>query len=228
MRSPRYARLSLDWGPTLIDASASLAIIQEAISTYPGVVVTTGLNISGSVLLDLASRSDFAGAVVFVDTGYHFPQTLSLWEELRDRYVTMHFITLCADNPPDTLYRSDPELCCSLNKVAPLEDYLAEHRVPAVLNARTRVSSPGRRDLRVVEHGSRVRINPLVEWSYEDLEDYLEDRGIPYHPLYREGYLSMGCWPCTGPVQPGQDPRSGRFKGQGRGECGIWLGADKA
>ncbi|KJE75589.1 phosphoadenylyl-sulfate reductase [Ferrimicrobium acidiphilum] len=212
----------------MADLNASIAVIEEAIGSYPDLAVTTGLNISGSVLLDLVSRSNFSGAVLFVDTGYHFPQTLSLWEELQDRYSEMNFVALGADNPPDTLYSRDPELCCSLNKVAPLENYLQEHRVSAVLNARTRVSSPGRRDLSVIEHGTRVRINPLIEWSYEDLEHYLEDRDIPYHSLYHEGYLSMGCWPCTGPVKPGQDPRSGRFMGQGRSECGIWLDVKKA
>ena len=154
----------------MADLNASLAVISEAISTYPDLAVTTGLNISGSVLLDLVSRSNFTGSVLFVDTGYHFPQTLSLWEQLSSRYSKMNFMTLGADNPPDTLYSSDPELCCSLNKVAPLEDYLQEHGVSAVLNARTRASSPGRRDLSVIEHGARVRINPLIEWSYEDLD----------------------------------------------------------
>jgi phosphoadenosine phosphosulfate reductase len=146
----------------LADLNASIVVIEEAIGTYPDLAVTTGLNISGSVLLDLVSRSSFSGAVLFVDTGYHFPQTLSLWQELQDRYSEMNFVTLSADNTPDTLYGRDPELCCSLNKVAPLENYLQEHGVSAVLNARTRVSSPGRRDLAVVERGARVRSIPLL------------------------------------------------------------------
>lgn len=200
----------------------SLETIAWALDAYPEIKMTTGLNISGTVLLDLAHRSGFTGELLFVDTGYHFPQTIALWERLDAMYPNVSFNLLGAGNDYTTLHQSDPIRCCEINKVAPLNDYLATSKPRALLNARTRESAPGRKDLAVVEEGSPIKVNPILEWSRMELEAYVAERELPEHELYADGFLSMGCWPCTRAVKPGEDPRAGRFVGQGRTECGIW------
>lgn len=201
---------------------ATRARIEWALAHHPGLAITTGLNISGSVLIDVAVNAGFSGEVLFVDTGYHFPQTLDFWDLLKNRYGQAQFVTLDGEGSAEALYLSDPQRCCAVNKVAPLYDYLARRNIPALLNARTRDSATTRGALAEVEQGDPVRINPLIAWTRKDLEAYRQEADLPLHPLYLEGFLSMGCWPCTRAVRAGEDPRAGRFEGQARTECGIW------
>lgn len=196
--------------------------ITWAIGKFPNLKMSTGLNVSGQVLIDLAAKAGYQGELLFVDTGYHFPETVKLFSELDQRYPEITFRTLSADSATEDLYLSEPEKCCQINKIDPLQAYLADTRTDAILNARTRASSPTRRDLQMVEAGPTYRINPLTLWSQNDLDTYLAANEIPPHPLYELGFTSMGCWPCTRAIKPGEDPRSGRFVGQGRLECGIW------
>lgn len=197
-------------------------IIRWAISRYPELVMTSGLNISGAVLLDLAANAGFSGEVLFVDTGFHFPETLEYWDNLRQTYTAIKFIKLSPVADKGFLFQSDPVQCCQINKVTPLETYLKELSPEALLNARTRDSSSSRKSLEIVEQGIPLKINPLITWTRKDLESYIENNGLRLHPLYKQGYLSMGCWPCTQAVKPGHNARSGRFIGQSRTECGIW------
>lgn len=184
--------------------------------------MTTGLNISGTVLLDLAAKADFNGEVLFVDTGFHFPETLEYWDHLSKRYPGIKFIKLNTEAETGFLFETDPIQCCEINKVTPLEDYLSKKTPSALLNARTRDSAAGRKSLSLIENGNPIKINPLITMTRRDLEQYVIDHNISTHPLYKDGFLSMGCWPCTKAVRPGEDPRSGRFVGQSRTECGIW------
>ncbi len=207
---------------SLSSSTAPYQTVEWAISTYHDLVMTTGLNLSGLVLLDIAVSAGYKGDVVFVNTGFHFPETLELWTNLQQKYPEPNFVTLEPDSETGYLFETDPVQCCQINKVSPLDRYLERTRPTALLNARTRESSQTRRSLVLVEDGDPVRINPLIEMSRKDLEAYSVEHGIEKHPLYENGFLSMGCWPCTKAVRNGDDPRSGRFAGQGRTECGIW------
>jgi phosphoadenosine phosphosulfate reductase len=203
----------------------SREIVQQAVLNYSDLTMTTGLNLSGTVLLDLATDEGFCGELLFVDTGFHFPQTLSLWGQLKDRYPMVNFITLTErgnESDPEALYLTDPAECCSINKIQPLNRYLEQKRPRALLNARTQGSASTRSNLAPIEPGDPIRFNPLFAWGQYDLEDYAERHRLDVHPLYQEGYLSLGCWPCTRAVRPGEDARAGRFNSQGRTECGIW------
>jgi phosphoadenosine phosphosulfate reductase len=184
--------------------------------------MTTGLNLSGLVLLDIAVSAGYKGDVVFVNTSFHFPETLELWANLQRKYPEPNFITLEPETETGYLFETDPVRCCQINKVSPLDRYLARTRPTALLNARTRESSQTRSSLVLVEDGDPARINPLIEMTRKDLEVYSVEHSIDKHPLYENGFLSMGCWPCTKAVRNGEDPRSGRFAGQGRTECGMW------
>ncbi|NNN19028.1 MAG: phosphoadenosine phosphosulfate reductase family protein [Acidimicrobiaceae bacterium] len=196
--------------------------IRWALAEFNNPIITTGLNLSGTVLLDISARAGFAGDVIFVDTGFHFPETLSFWDSLEARYTQMRFKKLGPTLETGPLFETDPLGCCKLNKIAPLEQYLSEVKPSALINARTRESAIGRSGLKEFESGSPAQINPLVNLTRADLEEYANIANLTIHPLYLYGFMSMGCWPCTKPVRAGDDPRSGRFSGQGRTECGLW------
>ena len=200
----------------------STKLIADAISDHSDLTITTGLNVAGTVLIELASKEGFVGDVVFVDTGYHFPETISFYKNLADRYEAIEFVTLASKTPFEDGFMEDPARCCEINKVEPLFAYLEEMSPSAILNGRTRDSAKTRTNLSPFEEGKPLKINPLYKWTTRSLIEFAEANSLPIHPLVPRGYLSMGCWPCTKAVEDGQDPRSGRFVGQGRIECGIW------
>lgn len=234
-RAPREAAGHTDTSaPAFAPDTDPLDVIGWALSTYPDLRMPSAFNLNGVVLLDLAARAGYRGEVVFVDTGYHFPETLATRDRLAVRYPQMTFVTLNAgagpedgQTPPD-LYASDPDACCAVRKVAPLQAYLREKAPSALLNARSRDQASTRADIPFVEAGgARVKINPLAHWTRERLEAYAAEHGLPVNPLYFDGFLSVGCWTCTRAVRPGEDARAGRWAGKGKTECGLWAGDGK-
>lgn len=211
-----------------------IEIIRWALETYPDLLMPSAFNLNGVVLLDLAVRAGYRGKVVFVDTGFHFPETLATRDRLSARYPELDFVTLNAGAHPDDgqtpsdLYAADPDACCAARKVQPLQRYLREQGPSALLNARSRDQAATRADIPVVEEGgARVKINPLAHWTREELEAYAKEHDLPVNPLYWDGFLSVGCWPCTRAVKSGEDPRAGRWAGKGKTECGLWAGENK-
>ncbi|GAA5503538.1 phosphoadenosine phosphosulfate reductase [Deinococcus xinjiangensis] len=211
-----------------------IEIIRWALETYPDLLMPSAFNLNGVVLLDLAVRAGYRGKVVFVDTGFHFPETLATRDRLAARYPELDFVTLNAGAHPDDgqtpsdLYTQDPDACCAARKVQPLQRYLREQGPSALLNARSRDQAATRADIPVVEEGgARVKINPLAHWTREELEAYAKEHDLPVNPLYWDGFLSVGCWPCTRAVKSGEDPRAGRWAGKGKTECGLWAGENK-
>lgn len=205
-----------------------LVVIRWALEEYPDLLMPSGFNLGGLVLIDLAAKAGYTGEVVFVDTGYHFPETLKTSERLGARYPQMRFVTLSAGLPEEPWgkerYRSDPDGCCAVRKVAPLRDYLALKQPRALLNARSRDQADTRAAIGFLEPGQRLRINPLAYWTRERLEAYARLHDLPINPLYWSGFLSIGCWPCTRAVRPGEHARAGRWDGKGKSECGLWVG----
>lgn len=214
--------------PSWTPATHPLEVIEWALHRHPNLLMPSGFNLNGVVLIDLAAQAGYRGEVVFVDTGYHFPQTLQTRDQLAVRYPGLEFVTLGAGLPEEPWegeqYRSDPDGCCAVRKVQPLQDYLARKQPSALLNARSREQTNTRAAIPFIEPGTRLRINPLAYWSKEQLEAYAKRAGLPLNPLYWEGFLSIGCWPCTRAVRPGEDTRAGRWEGKGKTECGLWVG----
>ncbi|WP_229752875.1 phosphoadenylyl-sulfate reductase [Deinococcus aerophilus] len=213
--------------------AATHDLLTWALTAHPDALMPSAFNLNGVVLIDLAVRAGYHGEVVFVDTGYHFPETLQTRDRLAARYPGLTFVTLNAgatpedgQTPPD-LYARDPDACCAARKVAPLQRYLREKNPSALLNARSRDQATTRADIPVVEHGARIKINPLASWTRPQLEAYAREHSLPVNPLYADGFLSVGCWTCTRAVRPGEDVRAGRWAGQGKTECGLWAGAGK-
>ncbi|MCB1404637.1 MAG: phosphoadenylyl-sulfate reductase, partial [Rhodobacteraceae bacterium] len=132
---------------------------------------------------------------------------------------------LAALDPDGTLHRRDPDACCVVRKVAPLDRALRHW--PVVLSGRKRFQSATRAALEVFEaDGDRLRVNPLAHWSATDIRAYMDRHALPRHPLVAKGFPSIGCAPCTTRVAPGEDMRAGRWRGTGKSECGIHFGAD--
>lgn len=184
-----------------------------------------------AVLLHLISQIDPALPVLFLETGKHFPETLAYRDTLVERLGLTGLINLEPD--PELLARRDetglrwsydPDGCCEIRKVLPLAAALSGY--DATLTGRKAFQSATRANLPRFEVDSsdsqgRLKINPLIDWTADDLANYMAEHDLPRHPLVEQGYPSIGCSPCTHKVAPGEDPRSGRWKGWDKTECGI-------
>jgi phosphoadenosine phosphosulfate reductase len=169
--------------------------------------------------------------VLFLDTDKHFPETLAYRDELVERLGLANLQVLTPD-PADLAARDenglrwswDPDGCCELRKVKPLAKALA--RFDASITGRKAFQSNTRAQLPRFEIDNsdaqgRLKVNPLIDWTAQDIDAYFAAHGLPRHPLVAEGYPSIGCSPCTHKVAPGEDPRSGRWAGWDKTECGI-------
>jgi phosphoadenosine phosphosulfate reductase len=163
--------------------------------------------------------------VLFLQTGKHFPETLRYRSELAARLGLTDVRDLCPvdadmNDASDELWFYDPDACCALRKVRPLERALGGF--DAVVTGRKRHQAATRRKLEFVERdGERVRINPLADWTREQVAAEFHRRGLPPHPLVAEGFASIGCGPCTRPVGAHEDIRAGRWAHAPKVECGI-------
>jgi phosphoadenosine phosphosulfate reductase len=173
-----------------------------------------------AVLIDLATKVDPAIEVVFIDTGYHFPETLDTMEAVRRRYgLNLRIMTVPMHD--EELWKVDPENCCSAVKVGQLDRALLGKA--AWMSGLRRAEAPSRAQAPIVARDLRglVKVNPLATWTDEDVAGYIEDHDVPVNPLLSQGYLSIGCMPCTQPVADGDHPRAGRWAGLDKTECGL-------
>jgi len=197
---------------------------------FPGrIAVVSSFGTEAAVLLALVAEIDPAVPVIFLDTGKHFEATLEYRDELtaelglKDvRSVRPDWSALLAHDADGTLWRTSPDACCHLRKVLPLRRAL--DGFDAWITGRKRYQGEVRWDLPLIEAvDGKVKINPLAGWSLDRVEAAFQARGLPQHPLLADGYLSVGCRPCTRPTAPGTDLRSGRWAGLAKSECGIHL-----
>ncbi|MCX8278754.1 phosphoadenylyl-sulfate reductase [Phyllobacterium sp. 0TCS1.6C] len=193
------------------------------------IAVVSSFGAESSVLLHLIASVDRATPVLFLDTGKHFPATLRYRDDLiADLGMTdVHNIhplqqSLKQEDPYGAMSMTDKDRCCYLRKVEPMARAVAPYR--AWMTGRKQFQAATRTALPVFEAvGERIRINPLAHWNSADLKAYMIENHLPPHPLVAEGYLSIGCMPCTQPVRDGEDARSGRWVGSDKTECGIHL-----
>lgn len=166
--------------------------------------------------------------VIFIDTGFHFLETLAFRDELQARYdlnvvVVRPMIgkNQLFEKYGEGLYRRDPDLCCYINKVEPMQRALSE--MQAWVSGVRHDQSAHRSGLRVLEpqQSGLLRIHPMLNWTREEIWDYIERHRLPHHPLFSEGYLSVGCLPCTRPVSADEDERAGRWADKEKTECGL-------
>jgi phosphoadenosine phosphosulfate reductase len=198
-------------------ASAAVRWAWERFGT--GIVLASSFQ--DAVLLDIAMKVAPDIEVVFLDTQYHFPETLEFADELRDRYA----LNLTVVRPlvePDELWKIDTNECCTLRKVEPLARALDGKQAWMTGLRRSEASTRANAPIVGLDAGRGVvKVNPLAAWSDDDVHVYVKDHALPEHPLRDAGYQSIGCWPCTAPVGDGADARSGRWAGTGKTECGL-------
>ncbi|GAB3300922.1 phosphoadenylyl-sulfate reductase [Geodermatophilus aquaeductus] len=206
----------------------ALAVLRWAGETFGDDFAVTS-SMADGLLAHLASRAVPGVHVVFLDTGYHFAETIGT----RDWISSVLPITLMNVTPPRTvaeqdaehgpaLHDRDPDLCCSLRKVQPLAAALAGYT--AWGSGVRRDEAATRAGTRVVDWDAKrgmVKVNPLAAWTQDDVDAYIAEHQVPVNPLQEIGYASIGCAPCTRPVAPGEDPRAGRWAGRGKTECGL-------
>ena len=194
------------------------------------IALVSSFGAESAALLHLVSRIDASIPVLFLDTGKHFPETLAYRDELTDRFglnrVDLYpdLAELEARDNTGLRWSYDPDGCCELRKVKPLENALA--RYDASLTGRkafqssTRANLP-RFEVDMADAQGRLKINPLIDWDAQRIAAYFEEHDLPRHPLIERGFASIGCSPCTRAIKPGEDPRSGRWAGWDKVECGI-------
>jgi phosphoadenosine phosphosulfate reductase len=196
-------------------------VIQWAVDAFsPHLCLTASM--TDAVLIDLATRVDPAIEVVFIDTGYHFPETLETVEKVR-RHYGLNLRMMTVPTHDEELWKVDPGNCCSAVKVGQLDRALANKA--AWMSGLRRAEAEVRATAPIVARDLRglVKVNPLATWTDDDVLGYIADHDIIQNPLLHQGYPSIGCWPCTNPVAEGEDPRSGRWSGQDKTECGLHL-----
>jgi phosphoadenosine phosphosulfate reductase len=173
------------------------------------------------VLIDLAHQVVPDVEVVFLDTQYHFAETLWFVDTVRRRY-DLNVRVVSPEVDPDDRWLDDPDGCCAARKVVPMAKALAGRT--AWMTGLRRDETPTRIKTPVVGYDvgrGMVKVNPIADWTEIDVQRYAQDRSLPEHPLREKGYASIGCWPCTRPVAEGEDPRAGRWAGLDKAECGL-------
>jgi phosphoadenosine phosphosulfate reductase len=211
----------------LADATAEEALAWTARTFGDKWIVAS--NMQDAVLIDLAVQVRSTVDVLFLETGYHFAETIGTRDAVGTVYPDIRIVNAQAEQSVaeqeaqfGKLYESAPDRCCFLRKVVPLRRTLANY--DAWVTGVRRVDAPTRANTPIVgwdERNGLVKVNPLAAWSDERFHDYIAEHGILENPLVSEGYPSIGCAPCTAKVAVGADPRSGRWAGQGKTECGL-------
>jgi phosphoadenosine phosphosulfate reductase len=212
------------------EAASPEAVLRWAIEEFgPAVALATGFGAEGCVLVSMLSAINPGTRIFYLDTDLLFPETYALRDQLEARYG-VHFerratslsVSDQAAQYGERLWEREPDLCCRLRKVEPLREMLKGLR--AWVTAIRRDQSAERTHTGFVEWDRKfglVKINPLAAWSAHDVWNYIAKHDVPYNPLHDQGYPSIGCVPCTTPVQIGELPRAGRWRGNVKSECGI-------
>lgn len=205
-------------------------VLSWAAARFPSrLTFATGFGAEGCVIIDLIARHRLPIDLFTLDTGLLFPETYALWKRLETRYG----VTIRGVRPAQTveeqalahgerLWESAPDRCCGLRKIEPLRKAL--HGFDAWITAIRRDQTADRAHARVLERDHRfglVKVNPLVAWTSDDVQSYIRANDVPVNPLHAQGYPSIGCWPCTSAVRPDEDARAGRWRGNGKTECGL-------
>jgi phosphoadenosine phosphosulfate reductase len=214
-------------GEELAGATAAEALAWTARTFGDRFIVAS--NMQDAVLIDLAVQAKSDVDVLFLETGYHFAETIGTRDAVALTYPDIRIVDAAAEQSVadqeaefGLLNRTDPSQCCFLRKVVPLQRTLANY--DAWVTGVRRVDAPTRANTPIVGWDDRnglVKVNPIAAWTDEEFNDYVTANGILENPLVSDGYLSIGCAPCTAKPLAGADPRSGRWAGLAKTECGL-------
>ena len=221
--------IDVDTKATELEEATPQDTLKWALSTlHPRIILASSFGPEDIVLMHMAKDVEPDTHILFLETGFHFPETEELKARLRDEWklnlkeykravTALEFYQELGDRPFD----KDPERCCGINKVEPLRRALSQYE--AWITGMRREQSPTRANIKIVEQDgdNRIKINPLARWTKKEVWGYIHDRSLPYNPLHDQHYPSVGCFNCTRPVMPGEDERAGRWAGQDKTECGL-------
>jgi phosphoadenosine phosphosulfate reductase len=220
----------------LFEKSDPARVVEWAGATFgDGLVMSSSFGAESALLLHMATRVKPNIKVIYVNTGYLFPETHAFMEQLRLRLNLNVWIYRTRNDPiawlrthgePDPSYRNDVNACCAANKNEPFDRAMKELAPKAWLRGIRRNQAATRADRQFIEWTSRSNcyaVSPLLNWTSREIYGYMKAHDLPFHPLMDKGYLSIGCNPktCTQPITAGDDPRAGRWAGQAKVECGI-------
>ena len=207
-------------------------VLEHALTMLGKTAIVSSFGAESVVLLHMAAQIDRAAPVLFIDTELLFPETLAYQQQVAETLGLSNVQTLRADRArvferdnENLLHLHDPDACCALRKAEPLEAALQGY--DGWISGRKRYQGGTRAALELFEVDRplnrlpRIKINPLAHWDSGDLRAYIETHNLPRHPLVAKGFASIGCTPCTSPVGVGESPRAGRWRDQGKTECGI-------
>ena len=215
------------------EAKSPQDVLAYAIETYhPRIVLACSFGAEDVVLVDMVHRMNPDIPLFYLDTDFLFPETYATRDRIIERYQlkpaqVIQVKSLLtpqkqAASYGDALWTSNPDQCCQLRKVEPLTRVLQGY--DAWITGIRRDQAPSRADAGLIEWDQKfrlVKVNPLARWSWTDVWTYIKIYEVPYNPLHDQNYPSIGCTHCTKPVMPGQDPRSGRWQGSAKTECGL-------
>jgi len=204
----------------------------------PNLALTSSFQVSGIVLLDILRQINPDIPVYFIDTGYHFPETLEFKDIITERFqLSLRIIqpdinrSAAEAQYGRQLYKNNPDLCCRINKVLPIKTAKEQSGISNWVSSLRRDQSASRADHKIFmrDDAGHLRIHPLINWTWKYVWKYTREHDLPYHPLYDQGYTSIGCFPpqCTSKNDFENGERSGRWKGSDKHECGIHLGLNE-
>ncbi|MGV9863906.1 phosphoadenylyl-sulfate reductase [Rhodococcus koreensis] len=221
-------RLLAAQGAASLEGASARELLQWTEDTFGSDYIVAS-NMQDGVLVHLAAQVHPGVDVLFLDTGYHFAETIGTRDAVEQVYgvnvINARAEASVAEQDAaegKDLFAREPNRCCALRKVAPLKKTLAGYK--AWVTGIRRVEAPTRANAPLISFDDAfglVKINPIAAWSDEDMQSYIDEHSILVNPLVDEGYPSIGCAPCTSKPAPGSDPRSGRWAGQAKTECGL-------
>lgn len=235
MELTKWTMKSLKQVSDELEGSCPEVILRWGFENFgPDIIQATGFGPEGVVLMHMASEIRPEAKVFYLDTGLLFPETYTLRDELVRRFgirfervaTNLSLEQQAAKYEPE-LWKVDPDSCCYIRKVVPQREFLSRYR--AWITGIRRDQTANRANAGLVEWDTAnkmVKLNPLAAWTQEQVWEYIREYNLPYNPLHDQGYPSIGCWPCTRAVKPGEDPRAGRWSGRAKTECGIHLKPD--
>lgn len=244
MNKPVFSSNDVPWSPSIINAlneqfkdASPRTILNWAYETFGrDVVMATGFGTSGIVLMHLASQLRVKPTIFYLDTDLFFPETYALKDRLSQEFgisFTRVHSGLSVEEQSKQygpeLWKKDPDKCCFIRKVRPLQQFLKGKG--AWITGLRAHQSDTRASAKVIQWDAThklVKINPLVRWTSEEVWSYIKINELPYNELHDRGYPSIGCMPCTRPVAPGEEERSGRWAGRSKSECGIHVQSEAA
>jgi phosphoadenosine phosphosulfate reductase len=198
---------------------------------HPRLLMATAFGAEGCCLIHMLAEIEPATTMINLETGYQFPETLALRERIKERYgIEVEYIypeVTVAEYEAEhggPLHVIRPDQCCHDRKVLPLKKALARIAPRAWVSAIRKDQTADRGHAAVVQWDAKfnlVKVNPLLNWTKKDVWAFVVKHDVPYNPLHDQNYPSIGCWPCTRAVQPGEDDRAGRWAGKVKKECGL-------